>query len=165
MQQRLCATFEGVPALGCMPRKTPLQQSANNQHKAKIEPGKSFINSEPHRRVKFLGKNGTSIQFSVKFKGSLLQFSPGEKPMPNGHRLCRVFSGKASPIEPRGSIKRASPFNNAWPVVWFIAHQKKNIKAIPAPLLDEWPAHMNVGKKRGRRSARSEAVRWALLWC
>jgi hypothetical protein len=51
--------------------KTPLQQSANNQHKAKIEPGKSFLKSEPHQRVKFLEKIGTTIQISGKFKGSL----------------------------------------------------------------------------------------------
>jgi hypothetical protein len=69
VQQRLCATFEGVPALGCMPRKTPLQQSANNQHKAKIEPGKSFVNSEPRYRVKFREKQGTNFRISAKFKG------------------------------------------------------------------------------------------------
>jgi hypothetical protein len=78
VQQRPCATFKGVPAHGCMPRKTPLQQSANNQHKAKIEPGKSFVNSEPHGRVKFNEKQGTNFRISVKFKGSLSQFSPGE---------------------------------------------------------------------------------------
>jgi hypothetical protein len=48
-----------------------LQQSANNQHKAKIEPGKSFHKSEPHQQVKFLEKRGTTIRISGKFKGSL----------------------------------------------------------------------------------------------
>jgi hypothetical protein len=52
-----------------MPRKTPLQQSANNQHKAKIEPGKSFVNSEPRYQVKFREKQGTNFRISAKFKG------------------------------------------------------------------------------------------------
>ncbi|WP_221404434.1 hypothetical protein [Variovorax atrisoli] len=67
-----------MPAHGCMPWKTPLQQSANNQHKAKIEPGKSFVNSEPRCQVKFHQNQGTNFRISGKFKGSLSSFSPGE---------------------------------------------------------------------------------------
>jgi hypothetical protein len=64
--------------------KLPLQQSTDNQHKAKTEPGKSFFNSEPHRQVKFLEKTKPDFQIRVKFKSSLSQLSPGEMPMPNG---------------------------------------------------------------------------------
>jgi hypothetical protein len=86
--------------------KTPLHNLLN-QHKAKIEPGKSFVYSEPHRQVKFLKKIGTSIRISVKFKGSLAQLSPGEMPISNGYRSHWCFPEKASPIESSDSIKTA----------------------------------------------------------
>jgi len=80
-------------------KKLPLH-NLPNQHKAKIEPGKLFVKSEPHRQVKFLEKCGTVIQFSVKFKGSLKRLSPGEMPMPNGHRRLRFFGGKHGLLSP-----------------------------------------------------------------
>ncbi|MDO9438686.1 hypothetical protein [Hydrogenophaga sp.] len=80
-----------LPVTACR-GKLPLQQSANNQHKAKIEPGKSFFKSEPHSEVKFHKKPETVLQNSAKFKSSLSQFSPGEIAMPNGHRpFPRLF--------------------------------------------------------------------------
>ncbi|WP_285414445.1 hypothetical protein [Variovorax sp. efr-133-TYG-130] len=80
-----------MPALGCMPRKTPLQQSANNQHKAKIEPGKSFVNSEPRYQVKFREKQGTNFRISAKFKGWLFDFLRVKTSMPNGHWPFLIF--------------------------------------------------------------------------
>jgi hypothetical protein len=111
------------PVAACR-RKTPLHNPFN-QHKAKIEPGKSFVYREPHPQVKFHKKTGTSIQISVKLKGSVAQLSPGEIPISNGYRLHWCFPEKASPIEPCSSIKTGVSFNNARSVVWFIAHPKK----------------------------------------
>jgi hypothetical protein len=72
VQQRHCPTFKGVPARDCMPRKTPLQQSANNQHKAKIEPGKSFFKSEPRSEVKFHKKPGSVLGIRLNSKARFL---------------------------------------------------------------------------------------------
>ncbi|WP_143696782.1 hypothetical protein [Variovorax sp. YR752] len=114
-----------------MPRKTPLQQSANNQHKAKIEPGKSFVNSEPHGRVKFNEKQGTNFRISVKFKGSLSQFSPGENTYAKWLSSVFAFSpGKHRLLSLGAQKKRASPAITRG-LSFGLLHSQKKYKSNP----------------------------------